>query len=234
MEAFRARLIATLRAIQPVLDEPGVLVIGSEVPNLLEREAASTLVVSEDVDVGIPIARHAEIKKRLAEVSQLAPSPEEPSVWVPQSPALIEVNFVGFDPAAKLSEPAYVFEDPTLPLLVFAYLAFLRPGRVLEVEGVRVPLPRPAGLMLEKLVTERSGEKGDRDLLVVLGLLLTTADSDRDELVAQSRELPAELRQAVLSNLTILSLMSPHAQMPDPTAHRRLIAELIERVEAGA
>jgi hypothetical protein len=50
---FRDRLIGTLR-VQPVLEEPGVLIVGSEVPNLLEPDAASTLVVSQDVDVGVP------------------------------------------------------------------------------------------------------------------------------------------------------------------------------------
>jgi hypothetical protein len=48
---FRDRLLATLRAVQPILDVRGVLVAGSEVPNLLEVDAASTLVVSQDVVV---------------------------------------------------------------------------------------------------------------------------------------------------------------------------------------
>jgi len=43
---FRERLLATLRAIRPVLEVPGILVVGSEVPNLIEPRAASTLVVS--------------------------------------------------------------------------------------------------------------------------------------------------------------------------------------------
>jgi hypothetical protein len=141
-------LLATLRAIQPVLDEEGVLVIGSEVPNLLEKGAASTLVVSEDVDVGVPIARHAEIKRRLLEVQGLRPSADEPSVWVPSTEDMIEVNFVGMDPTASLLEPAYVFEDEQLPLLVFAYLSFLRPGRV-RMEGPRSVAENTPGLMLE-------------------------------------------------------------------------------------
>ena len=33
---FRDRLLATLRAVEPILEVPGVLVAGSEVPNLLE------------------------------------------------------------------------------------------------------------------------------------------------------------------------------------------------------
>jgi len=52
---FRTSLLQTLRAIQPVLLEEGVLVAGSEVPNLLEPEARSTLVVSRDVDIAVPI-----------------------------------------------------------------------------------------------------------------------------------------------------------------------------------
>ncbi len=46
--AFRDRLLSTLKAVQTVLNVPGVLVIGSEVPNLLQPDAASTLVVSQD------------------------------------------------------------------------------------------------------------------------------------------------------------------------------------------
>lgn len=36
---FRTKLLSTLKAIQSVLDVPGVMVIGSEVPNLLQLEA---------------------------------------------------------------------------------------------------------------------------------------------------------------------------------------------------
>jgi hypothetical protein len=60
--SFRDQLIATLRAISPVLEEPGVLVVGSEVPNLLETGAASTLVVSQDVDIGIPANLPADLR----------------------------------------------------------------------------------------------------------------------------------------------------------------------------
>jgi hypothetical protein len=42
---FRDRLFATIRAARPVLEVPDVLIVGSEVPNLLEPDAASTLVV---------------------------------------------------------------------------------------------------------------------------------------------------------------------------------------------
>ncbi|MGA2766328.1 MAG: hypothetical protein ABSG17_23535 [Spirochaetia bacterium] len=56
---------------------------------------------------------------------------------------------------------------------------------------------RPAGLILEKLITDRSGEKGDRDLLVALAL----------------------------------SLLEPRLQMPDPTPHRSLVADLLAELE---
>jgi len=86
---FRDRLIGTLRLLQPVLDEPGVLVVGSEVPNLLQPDLASTLVVSQDL------------------------------------------------------------EDPELPLMVFGPLGLLRPGPVVQAPGLRIPLPRTAGLIVE-------------------------------------------------------------------------------------
>jgi hypothetical protein len=224
---FRARLLETLRAMQAVLDEPGVLVVGSEVPNFLEEDAASTLVVSQDIDLGVPVSSHARVKELLRSVRGLHRSEEEPSVWVPDSSALIEVNFVGIDPAIHDASETYVLEDDELPLLVFGQLSLLRPGDRVEVEGVRIPLPRKAGLLLEKLVTDRSGEKGDRDRLVVLGLLLVSNDTDRAELVREVRALSAELRHAVRSNLTMLSLMRPIVGMPDPEAHRARIHQLL-------
>lgn len=42
--AFRDRLVATIRAARPVLETEGVLVVGSEVPNLLEPGAAAILL----------------------------------------------------------------------------------------------------------------------------------------------------------------------------------------------
>ena len=61
---FRERLIGTLRQLQPVLEEPGVLVVGSEVPNLLQQDAASTLVVSQDVGLAVPVDRVEAVKMR--------------------------------------------------------------------------------------------------------------------------------------------------------------------------
>ena len=42
---FRDRLFGTLRRLEPILVEPGVMVVGSEVPNLLQPGGASTFVV---------------------------------------------------------------------------------------------------------------------------------------------------------------------------------------------
>lgn len=85
--SFRERLLATLRAVKPILEAPGVMVVGSEVPNLLEPGASSTLVVSQDVGLAVPVEHVREVKKRLGEVRGFGPSPEEPSVWLPDSPA---------------------------------------------------------------------------------------------------------------------------------------------------
>jgi hypothetical protein len=231
--AFRDRLLATIRAARPVLEEPGVLVVGSEVPNLLEAGAAATLVVSQDLDVGVPIDRHAAVKRRLPRLLRdFQPSPDEPSVWTPRSPELLEVNFVGIDPLRDPAD-AYVLEDDQLPLLVFGALSLVSPGVELEIAGTHLRLPRLAGLLLEKLVTDRTGEKGDRDLLVALGLLMTAGASDLDELERTYRGLRAELRYTVRSNLTLLSLLGPKAGMPDPGPWRHAVARLLRRLEAG-
>jgi hypothetical protein len=228
---FRRRLVATLRAIAPVLEEPGVLVVGSEVPNLIEPGAAATLVVSEDVDIGVPVQAHGRVKARLAEVVELAPSAEEPSVWVPRTGGLLEVNFVGMDESTVDPRETYVLEDDTLPLMVFGPLSLVRPGEPIDVEGVRVPLPRPAGLLVEKLLTDRSGVKGDRDLLVALGILLVASHDDLDEVASLYRRLGVELRHAARSNLALLSLLQASEGMPDPRPHRARIASLLRALE---
>lgn len=230
--AFRERLLATIRAARPVLEHPGVLVVGSEVPNLLEPGAAATLVVSQDLDVGVPVDRHAAVKRRLSELRDFRPSPDEPSVWTPRSPALLEVNFIGMDPAQDPAE-AYVLDDDQLPLLVFGALSLVSPGAEITVAGTRVRLPRLAGLLLEKLVTDRTGEKGERDLLVALGLITTAGLADLDELDAAYRRLRPELRHVVRANLAILSLIEPRSGMPDPRPRRAAIAALLRRLEAG-
>ena len=75
-----------------------MLIVGSEVPNLLESGAAATLVVSQDLDIGVPVGSHATVKQRLPELRDFRPSSDELSVWVPHSPDLLELNFVGMDP----------------------------------------------------------------------------------------------------------------------------------------
>src|SRR3970282_574807 len=109
--------------------------------------------------------------------------------------------------AAQDPAEAYILEDDQLPLLVFGALALVSPGAELDLAGTRLRLPRPAGLLLEKLVTDRTGEKGERDLLVALGLLLNAAAQDLDEGEAAFGRLRPELRHAVCSNLTVLSLL---------------------------
>ena len=115
---FRSRLLRTLRAVEPILGVPGVLAVGSEVPNLLEPDARSSLVVSQDVDIAVPVASHADVKARLPQLHGLSPSREEPSVWLPAGDDMIEVNFIGMDPDSDRSGETYVLEDRELPLLV--------------------------------------------------------------------------------------------------------------------
>jgi hypothetical protein len=230
--AFRERLLESLRAMQPVLDVPGVMVGGSQVPNLLEPLAAATLVVSQDVDLVVPVPEHAPAKAALERVEGYSPSADEPSVWVPDTADRLEVNFIGSDPALRDSSETYVLDDDRLPLLVFGLLSLLRPGPPLRVAGVRVPLPRPAGLLLEKLLSERGGLKGERDLLVAVGLLGVSAPADLEELAEIYARLGREQRKAVLSSLSTVSLMKPLPQMPDPAASRARVAQLVRRLEA--
>ena len=186
---FRDRLIATIAAARPVLETPDVLVVGSEVPNLLQPDFAATLVVSQDLDICVPVNRHDDVKQRLSQLlADFAPSPDEPSVWTPRVPGLLEVNFVGIDPTRGPTD-AYVLDDDRLPLLVFGALSLVVAGAEVTIAATRVRLPRPSGLILDKLVTDRTGEKGDRDLLVALGLLITTGPADLDELGATYRGL---------------------------------------------
>ncbi len=232
--SFRDRLVSTLRALRPVLEEPGVLVVGSEVPNLMQPDAAATLVVSQDVDVAVPVDRVGAIKKRLEGVRGLARSSDEPSVYIPTSEALIEANFLGLDESITEADETYVLEDAELPLMVFGALGHLRPGPTVEVEGVKVPLPRPAGLILEKLLTDRTGEKGARDLLVVAGLLSVSTPPDLAELAMLARRISAESLHAIRSSLTVLSLMESRPGMPDPVPFRPQIARLLAEIEEPA
>jgi hypothetical protein len=229
---FRERLFATIGAARAVLETPGALVVGSEVPNLIEPGAAATLVVSQDLDVGVPVEHHARIKQRLPDLLRhFTPSPDEPSVWVPKTADLLEVNFVGMDRAQDPGD-AYVLDDDRLPLLVFGALSLVEPGAELDVDGTKVRLPRPAGLLLEKLVTDRTGEKGERDLLVALGLMVTAGPADFDEFEQAYGRLPPELQHAVCSNLTVLSLIEARAGMPDPLPRRTMVAALLRRLES--
>lgn len=232
MSTFRQRLLSTLRAVEPILEVPGVLVAGSEVPNLLEVDAASTLVVSQDVDLAIPVAAHGEVKARLDRITQLEPSPDEPSVWLPRAgnTALIEVNFIGLDPAIVEPMDTYEHADDRLPLMVFGPLSLLSAGPIIHVDGLRIPLPQPAGLVLEKLVSDRTGDKGDRDLLVVAGLLEHMTAAQLEQLDRPYRELSPELRHQVRSNLSILSLLDVRSGMPDPRPQRPLIDTLLRRL----
>jgi hypothetical protein len=228
---FRDRLIATLARLRPVIEEPGVLIVGSEVPNLLQPQAASTLVVSQDVDLAIPVDRIDAIKTRLRHVRDLVPSEHEPSVYVPTSPELIEANFLGLDTRIRDAGETYVLDDPELPLMVFGPLGLIRPGPVVNVGDLRIPLPGVAGLMAEKLLTDRTGEKGARDLLVVAGLLAVATPGDAEAFVHLVRSLPPESRHAIRSALTVLSLMPGQGGMPDPVAMRSRVMELLTRTE---
>lgn len=228
---FRERLLSSLQAVQSVLDVPDVLIGGSQVPNLLEPAAASTLVVSQDVDIVVPVGRHQQVKAVLSDIKGYSPSSAEGSVWLPDSSDRLEINFIGSDSALRETADTYVLADERLPLLVFGLLSHLRPGPRLDVEGLRLPLPRPAGLLIEKLLTDRSGLKGERDLLVALGLLLVARPDDLDELAASFAALAPDQQRAILSSVGLLSLLKPLPEMPDPTTSRDKVNQVVQLLE---
>ena len=86
-------------------------------------------------------------------------------------------------------------------------------------------------MLLEKLVTDRTGEKGERDLLVALGLLITARSHDLDECETMYRQLRPDLRHVVRSNLTLLSLLEPRVGMPNPLLRRADVAGWLRRLD---
>jgi CheY-like chemotaxis protein len=116
-------------------------------------------------------------------------------------------------------------------ILIVEDSATMRSLIATSLEDLDVPVPRPAGLLLEKLLTERVAEKGVSDLLVVVGLLVVMHDTDLEELEEVYADLLAELRYAVRSNLTVLSLMQGVDGMPDPQPQRARIAAVLARFE---
>jgi hypothetical protein len=231
---FRDRLLQSLARVQPVLDVPGVMVGGSQVPNLLQPDAASTLVVSQDVDLVVPVGSHHDVRDALSHVTGYAPSEHEPSVWLPDDPNRLEINFIGSDPGLREATDSYVLEDAKLPLLVFGLLGFLRQGAVIEAGGIRARLPKPAGLLVEKLLTERAGLKGERDLLVALGLLMQCGESDLIEIEELFRAVSDDAKSMLLGNLAVLSLMRPVPDMPDPARGRESVDALLARLRLEA
>lgn len=172
------------------------------------------------------------VKVRLSRITRLSPSADDPSVWVPRPEAseLIEVKFIGLDP--EILEPGDTYEkhDDRLPLMVFGPLSLLAAGPIVEIGGLRIPLPQPAGLALEKLISDRPGEKGDRDLLVVAGLFAQMKPAELEHLVRSYQMLSPELRHQVRSSLSILSLLGAQPGMPDPRPQRSLVDALLARM----
>ena len=102
---------------------------------------------------------------------------------------------------------------------------------IATIRAARPVLESPGVLVVGSEV--RTGEKGERDLLVALGVLATSLPGDLDELLSLYRRLRPELRHAVRSNLTILSVLAPRSGMPDPQPRRAEVTALLRRLEAG-
>lgn len=221
----------TLKAITSIIEIPDILIGGSEVPNLIQPAAACSLVVSGDVDIVVPVPLHETVKERIPALTLFRQSIEEPSVLEPVDENLLEVNFIGLDRREEYSGETYILEDRDFPMIVFSRLSLLEPGEPVIVDDLSLPVPQPAGLLAEKLLTDRSGVKGDRDLLVALALLLVCKPEDLRGFERTYQSLSQEDRYTIRSGLSTLSLLQSIPDMPDPTPHRALIAGLLRRLE---
>lgn len=61
----------------------------------------------------------------------------------------------------------------------------------------------------------------------------STRAPDLEELVSSYRLLRTDLRHAVRSNLTILSLLEAREGMPDPRLHRHTVSDLLGHLDAA-
>ncbi len=224
-------LLETVKAARSLIEIPDVLVVGSQVPNLMQPTGSDLLVVSRDLDLAVTRQAIPDVKACLPTLTHFAPSSSEPAVLLPKSGNLLEVNLLGLD---RDCERSYIREDPDLPLVFFGSLSLLKTGPRLVIAGVTVQLPECASLLLEKLATERSGRKGDRDLLVAAGLLglMRQPEIDRFELLATCAD--EELRYHIVSNLAILSMLPDVEGMPSAAARRQEISDLVRRLGGKA
>jgi hypothetical protein len=71
--------------------------------------------------------------------------------------------------------------------------------------------------------------KGVQNVLNVPGVIVI--GSDLQETEREYGKLPPELRYAIRSNLTVLSLMQGLDGMPDPRENRARVAALLRRLE---
>jgi len=65
-----------------------------------------------------------------------------------------------------------------------------------------------------------------------LSSLMTCEESDVAEFVNVFRQLPVDARTMLLANLSVLSLMQPLPDMPDPHRGRELVEPLIARLRS--
>ena len=69
------------------------------------------------------------------------------------------------------------------------------------------------------------------EVLVALGRRMIAGPADLEDLDAAYSRLRPELRHAVRSNLTVLSLLEPRIGMPDPRPRRATVAAVLRRLE---
>ncbi|MEW5692344.1 MAG: hypothetical protein AB1765_03500 [Candidatus Hydrogenedentota bacterium] len=224
--SFRTKLLNTLKILKDIL--PHTIIIGSEVPNLIRINKKVDLFVSEDIDVGIPVLKFKIIKsgiKRL--LKKYYVSRDEPSILCPKTNELLEINFLGIDKNLDDLDDVYIFRDGLVSFIVFGTLSLIK-GKKVSINGMKVILAEPASLLVEKLLTERSHIKGERDIIVA-GLLLEVIDIKKEmkHILAMINALNKDKRYLIQDNLSTLILITESRKYDFNTKKmKRLLAGL--------
>lgn len=200
VDAFRDRLLRTVRDVTRALGDDGVIV-GSEVPNLhllAARPAGRGLFVSQDLDTAFRLPGTGQAIRRLRGWRAL---PGEPSVLAPADPGRrLELNLLAIDPGLSLGEAEV---DARLGAAAFGTMNLIR-RTFISLAGRRVPVATLASLAVEKLATARTGIKGGRDLHVARMAVALMRAPDLVDVKAALRGLPPELAHHAAGNVAIL------------------------------
>ncbi|MBE7439598.1 MAG: hypothetical protein HS115_14165 [Spirochaetales bacterium] len=218
----------TLRDLRPVADQ--VIVIGSEVPNLSRIHSGADLFVSQDIDLAVPIENLERTDEQIPMLFEhYRQSSDEPSILLPRDDARLEINFLGVDFRSQDLDDISLHRGRHISFLAFGTLTLIKPVD-LTIEKHRFRVAEHRSLFLEKILTERSSIKGERDLYVA-ALVFKEIQSPQE--IIHMREdilaLDSERKFFASDNLASLILMIEKGH-PDLRNSVSLLKELLAGV----